>query len=90
MNEQEEDESQRDKKVDRACRLSAAQQSDGRRNCGIKTGRHRQACPNFQREQNEDHEQIGEPLEHVVGASIGLTGPRKAQMMTLYIRDAPP
>ncbi len=78
MNEQEENKSHGNKEMDGACRLTASEQCDRSRDCGIKGRRHGQARPDFQREQDEDHEQIREPLKNVVGACVGLTGPRKA------------
>ena len=74
----------------RARGLLAAEQSDGRRNRGNKGGGHRQARPDHQREQNEDHEQVGEPLEHVVRPGFGRTRPLEAQMFSDCGRERPP
>ena len=62
VNHEEKQERQGDEEMNRARGLMAAQQSDGRRNRGNKRGGHRQARPDDQREQNENHEQVSEPL----------------------------
>ena len=66
MNEKEDHERYRDEEVDRARGLLAAEHCDRRRKRGHKGGGHRQARPDDQREQNEDHEQVGEALEDVI------------------------
>ena len=50
----------------RARGLLAAEHIDGRRKRGNKRRRHRQARPDYQREKNEDHEQVAEALEQVI------------------------
>ena len=79
-----------DEEMNRARGLLAAEHSDGRRNRGNKGGRHRQARPDDQREQNEDHEQVGEPLEHVIRPGFCLTRPLEAQMVGDCARERPP
>jgi len=66
VDEQEEHESQGHEEVNGARRLLATEHRDGLRNRGHEGGGHRQACPDYQGEQNEDHEQVREPLQHVI------------------------
>ena len=90
VDQQEEHESQGDEEMKRARGLLAAEQIDGRRNRGNKSGRHRQARPDHQGKQNEDHEQVGEPLEHVIRPGFRRARPLEAQMAGDRRRERPP
>src|SRR5256885_2265127 len=59
--------------------LAATEQSNGRGKSGGKGEGHRQTTPDDQREQNDDHEEVGEALEHIVGRGFGLARTLKAQ-----------
>jgi hypothetical protein len=86
VDQQEEHESQGDEEVKRARGLLAAEHIDGRRNRGNKGGRHRQARPDHQREQNEDHEQVGEPLQHVIRPGFASLGRSKRKWLAMTSR----
>ena len=60
---------------------------DGRRNRGNKSGRHRQARPDYQWEKNEDHEQVAEPLQHVIRPGFCRTRPFEPQMAGDHARE---
>ena len=79
VDEQEQHKSQRDKEVNCASGLAATEQSNGPGKSGGKGEGHRQATPDDQGEQNDDHEEVREALEHVVGRGLCLTRPLKAQ-----------
>ena len=79
-----------DEEMNRARGLLAAEHSDGGGKRGRDGGRHRQARPDHQGEQNEDHEQVGEPLKHVVGPGFCFIRPLEAQMVRDYSRERPP
>ena len=90
MNQKEEQKEHGDEEVNRARGLLAAQDSDGGRKRRRDGGGHGQARPDHQREQNEDHEQIGEPLKHVIRPGFRLTRRPEAQMPGDYGRERPP
>src|SRR6266436_4101664 len=79
VDEQEQHKSQRNKEVNCASGLAATEQSNGGRKGGDKRGRQRQACPDDQWEENENHKDISEALKHVVRGSLCLTRPFKTQ-----------
>src|ERR1700730_8930039 len=79
MNKQEQHKSDGDKEVNCARRLAATEQSNGGRKGGDKRGRQSQACPDDQREENENHKDISEALKRVVRGGLCLTRPFKTQ-----------
>src|ERR1700751_1103720 len=79
VDKQEQHKSQIDKEVNGASGLASAQKSNGPGKGGGKSEGHSQAAPDNQREQNEDHKQISEALEDVVGRSLCRAWPFKAE-----------
>ena len=73
-----------DEEMNRARGLLAAEHRDGGRKRGRDGGRHRQARPDHQGEQNQDHEQVGEPLQRVIGRGFRFSRRLKAQMAGDY------
>ena len=90
MDQKEEHQKDGDEEVDGARGLLAAQQSDRGGKYGGDGGGHGQAGPDHQREENEDHGQIGQALEDVVGPGIGSAGRLKRRWLPrLPWRSAP-
>jgi len=71
-------------------RLLTAKHIDGRWKGRNKCRRHCQARPDYQGEQNKDHEQVGEPLEQVIRPCLSLNRPLEAQMAGDRSRECPP
>ena len=65
----------------RACGLLAAEHRDGGRKRRDERRRHRQARPDDEREQNEDHEHVGEPLQQVIRPGVRGDRPRESEML---------
>jgi len=84
MSQEEKDEEYRDEEVYGARGLLAAQDSNHGRNGGRNGRGHRQARPDYQRKQNENDEQIRQPLKHVIRPGSFLTRPPEAQMLGDY------
>ncbi len=64
--------------------LLAAEDTDGGGKHGRDGGGHREARPYDQREENEDHEQVGEPLEDIVRPGVRLARRFEAQVVREY------
>jgi len=88
VHQQEEHQEYRDEEVNGARGLLAAQKSDHGRHGGRDGRGHGQAGPDYQRKQNENDEQIGEPLKHVVRPGVFATRWLQAQMPGDYSRES--
>ncbi len=81
VDEQEEYQKYGAEEMNGACGLLAAKHRHSGRKRGRDGGRHRQARPDHQGEQNEDHEQVGDALKHVIGPRFCFTRWLEAQMV---------
>src|SRR5260370_15654877 len=86
VNRKEEHEGDRDEEVYGARGLLAAQNSDRGRNRGRDGGGHGQARPDDQRKEDENDEQVGEPLKYVIRPGSFLIRPPEAQMLGDFSR----
>ncbi len=73
VDQKEEHKKHGDEEMDGARGLLAAEHGDDGWNRGCDGRRHRQAGPDHQGKEHEDHEQVREALKYVVGPGIAVT-----------------
>ena len=80
MNEEEDDQTQRREEVNGARRLLSAGEVHEKWKCGRDGGGHRQAGPDYQGQQTEDNEHIGEALKDIIGPNLVWARPPEPEM----------